>query len=422
MTSGTKTVTVFLTVICGLILTAFGVAAHWPGWLWSVMAVMLLAVPALAVKAAEHRGGPVPAELEPYLTPPPVERREERVLQVALPSSWDDYDFLFSATVRWCPTGAAATEPVVNPAGLAVDAVLERARRITEQRDPSRASLVQYELNGALGRMRPDATGYLQAMAEDVTLVLSEHDRERLEKLAAVRKDKAVWEHQHKHEQSKREYLAQDVLKDTGSAVVWWLARNDDQVDKTVKDLGLLAQLTSAANNEDVPERLQHLVPGARPWNAPDAPSFQADATPSPADGPGNTDSGSADSGQDREPSATDLYDAFLRRMGFSDGDVCRSLITRQIVEVIKRYDKIEAADQLLRRFDAPDGPGFSDDTGFSGPEEPGGPDRPDDPGFPPDDAGGASVSRPPAPNGPGGGPAPVGRTVPHFAEDGRGN
>lgn len=174
--------------------------------------------------------------------------------------------------------------------------------------------------------MRPDHTGHLQVMAEDITLTLHESDQERLTKLAEVRKDKAVWEHQRKYEQSKREYLGEDVLKDTGSAVVWWLAKNDNHIEKTVADLGLLAQLTSAANDTDIPERLQELIPTT---NAPAAPA-------------------------EREPTASDHFEAFLTGMGFSSGDDRRGMLAKQIADVIRTQDKHETADELLRRYDPP--------------------------------------------------------------------
>ncbi|GAA2453896.1 hypothetical protein [Streptomyces macrosporus] len=365
MTSGAKTVTVFLTVICGLLLTVVGVSARWPVWAWAALAVLLVALPVSVVKAATRRGGPVPVEMIPHITEAPVERREERVTGVALPSLWEDYDFLFSATVRWCPTGAPSEEPVLNPAGLAVDAILDRARDITEKREPGRASLVQHELNGALGRMRPDATGSLHVMAESVTLVLPEHDRERLERLAAVRKDKAVWEHQRKHEQSKREYLGEDVLKDTGSAVVWWLAKNDEQVDKTVRDIGLLAQLASAANDTDVPERLRHLVPQPpRETTGAEASHLGDFASAAPSQDPG--------------ASTADRYDAFLRAMGLPEEDARRYLVTRHVAEAVKAQGLYETAEELLRRFDAPEGPEASapDDSDLPDPP-PGGTEDP---------------------------------------------
>ncbi|WP_229920851.1 hypothetical protein [Streptomyces avidinii] len=87
-----------------------------------------------------------------------------------------------------------------------------------------------------------------------------QHDQERLDRLAEVRNDKAVWGHRCTYEQSKRQYLGEDVLKDTGSAAVRWLAKNDEHVERMVADLGLLARRTSAANDTEVPER-QHGPP-----------------------------------------------------------------------------------------------------------------------------------------------------------------
>lgn len=336
MTTGCKTTTVFLTILCALLLTILGLVQEWPTWAWATLVVLLAGVPAAAFKIATTRRGSVPVDFEEQHTAAPIERREHRVSHVALPSQWADYDVLFSATVRWYPLETYGDEPVVNPAGLAAEAVLDRARAITEQREPGRASLVQHELSGALSRMRPDRTGQLQVMAENVTLTLREHDQERLDKLAEVRKDKAVWEHQRKYEQSKREYLGEDVLKDTGSAVVWWLAKNDDHIEKTVSDLGLLAQLTSAANNTDVPERLREFMP--RPYIEQPGPQV-VDEPPRSFE---------------REPTAADHFEAFLTGMGFTGEDVRRGMLAKQIADIIKTQDRHETAEELLRRFDPP--------------------------------------------------------------------
>lgn len=59
------------------------------------------------------------------------------------------------------------------------------------------------------------------------------------------------------------------MLKSAGSAVVWWLARHDDDIEKTVDLIGPLAQLTAAANDEEVPELFRHLID--RPLGAPRA-------------------------------------------------------------------------------------------------------------------------------------------------------
>ncbi|WP_405558519.1 hypothetical protein [Streptomyces sp. NBC_01171] len=336
MTTGSRTTTVFLTILCGLLFSILGLAQEWPAYAWPALAVLLVVVPAAIFKIAAVRRGSMPVDLEEQRTAPPVERWVHHVSRVALPSQWADYDFMFSATVRWYPLEAPGNDPVLNPAGLAVEAVLNRARAITEQREPGRPSLAQHELSGALSRMCPEPTGHLQVMAEDITLVLREHDQERLERLAEVRKDKAVWEHQRKYEQSKRAYLSEDVLKDTGSAVVWWLARNDDQVDKAVADLGLLAQLTSAANDTDVPVRLRDFIP--RPHGeAPGAGLLQGGPAP-----------------VELQPTAADHFETFLSSMGFTDGDVRRTILAKQIADIIRTQDQHETADDLLRRFDQP--------------------------------------------------------------------
>ncbi|MEW2548668.1 hypothetical protein AB0910_23350 [Streptomyces sp. NPDC047002] len=263
MSSATKTVSVFLTLIGALVLALVGFCTHWPPWAWALgafgIAVLLTAGGAVARRRAER----FPRHLlaEPDLPIPPVERREVRVRDVALPSELPDYDFLFSATVRWCPVSGPDHAPLVNAGALAVDAVLARAQQVTAARHPARASLVQHELNGALGTMFTVRDGRAEAMAVDVRLCLSDADQERLVKLAEVRKNEAVWEHERKYEQSRRAYLGDDVLKDTGSAVVWALHRNDDKVDRTVQDIGLLAELTAAANNVELAERFHRFVP-----------------------------------------------------------------------------------------------------------------------------------------------------------------
>ncbi|MFG2674995.1 hypothetical protein [Streptomyces sp. NPDC048445] len=327
MTTGCRTTTVFLTVLCGLLLTILGLTEQWPPWAWPVLVVVLCAAPAVAFRIAARRRGPTRITFEEQLTAAPVERREHHVSRIALPSHWADYDFLISATVRWYPFDTSDEDPVLNPAGLAVEAVLDRARAITEWREPGRVSLVQHELSGALSRMRPDSTGHLQAMAENVTLTLHEQDQERLDRLAGVRKDKAVWEHQRTYEQSKRKYLGEDVLKDTGSAVVWWLSKNDDQVEKTVADLGLLARLASAANDTDVPDRLRGLVPGL------------------------GGEEGSQGTPFEPVPTAADHLADGLIALDLPDGDPRRAMLAKQLAEVIRTQDLHQTADDVMRRF-----------------------------------------------------------------------
>ncbi|MFE0254456.1 hypothetical protein [Streptomyces sp. NPDC059010] len=338
MSSGQKTVSVFLMLISSMLVLILGLYVSWPIWAWPVAVVLLGASWAGATVAASraNRGKPV----SDTVTAPPVpdvERRELSVQDVALPSSLEDYDFLLSATIRWCPEKPYAQETGTHHGGLAVEAVLARARDITAVCDPFRSSLVQHELSGALAEMHPDRSGHIRAMALDVVLRLSEEDQTRLDRLAAIRKDEELWEHERKWEQSRRAYLGDDVLRDTGRAVVWWLAKNDDQVAKTVGDIGLLAQLTSAANNEQVAEPFRHLVPDA----FPEAPAAETSHGPA------------------------DLFTDFMQGLGFKPGADDCMMVADQVAMAIKEKNP-EAAEEIRKRFAPPD-EGANDDKDRDG-------------------------------------------------------
>ncbi len=332
MHPGHKAVTGFVTVIVALLVLITGLLTRWPLWAWPVSAAVLGAGAALSLVWERRRRPVIPPEcrLEPNLPIAPVERWECTVRDVALPSLSDDYDFLFSATVRWLPQYPTSDPLVVNAGGLAVDAVLERARQVTERYEPHRCSLVQHRLDGELATMLPDAGGFVTAMAENVRLRLEDADRERLAKLATVRKNEAVWEHERKWEQNKRAYLGEDVLRTPGSAVVWWLAKNDERIDKTVADIGLLAELASAAHDQPVPADFHRFIPGLAPQ-----PSAQE---PEP--------------GQTTPRTPDERVDLLLTSIGLPDEDPRLTLFLERVAEDAKLAGQTEIAEALWRRLD----------------------------------------------------------------------
>ncbi|MGW7521265.1 hypothetical protein ACWGJ2_37385 [Streptomyces sp. NPDC054796] len=357
MSSGHKTMTLFLTVISGLILAILGLCLHWPLWAWATAAAFLLAAAVLAGRTPTPRAGSMPREftLEPDLPIAPQERREQIVTDVALPSSAEDYDVLFSAVVRWWPLEAAEDAPAISPGGLAVSAILERAGRMTALYAPHRTSLVQHQLNGLLGTMEADPTGRVLAMAENVTLTLPESDSARLSRLSTVRKDEDLWEHERKYECNRREYLSKDVLKDTGSAVVWWLSKNDDHIKKTVDDIGVLAQLSSAANNDGVPEEFQHMVPYPYPPPEPVAarPGGQEGVFTTTAPYGNGNGSYSAEASTGARGSAADHFGKMLEELGLDSQDPQSSLLAQAVSRITVPGARQEAVDDILRKFDA---------------------------------------------------------------------
>jgi hypothetical protein len=322
---------------------------HWSAEVSLVPAACLAVATLFALRPRSGTPEPVIAAMPV----PTAEPRKEQVAGVLLPSMHEDYCFQFAATVLWEPTGTIPSSPANMPA-LAVETILRRARRITEQQIPGNSSLVQHELASALGEMHADATGRLQAMAESVHVVLPENDQQRLDKLAAVRKDEAIWEHERRYEQNRRHYLSTDVLKDPGSTVVWWLARNDDQVDKTVEDIGRLARLFAAANNTNLPDALRQLVPELASAYASGMPPF----APDHPDAPGTPSAGK---------SAVDHFGAFLQAIDLIDGDPERTLFARRVADFAAAHKRQGVADEIISRFDNPEDaapPPEADDAG----------------------------------------------------------
>ncbi|MEV7857274.1 hypothetical protein AB0O86_00110 [Streptomyces hirsutus] len=251
--------------LCGLAPAVLGNLLHWSAWLWGFMSMVTTSGSQLLVMTVLSGGRASadpyePGEPEPPAAPTEQPYQETRVVDAALPSAADGYDFLFSATVWWRPVPDHADRSDSASPALAVSSVVSRALEVVRHEGPGRASFARYLLEGELGVPLPDRSGRVKALAADVTLTLAPSDRERLRKLNDLRKDEEIWEYERRHERNKRRYLGDDVLKSAGSAVVWWLARHENEIEKAVDMIGPLAQIAAAANDEEVPELFRHLL------------------------------------------------------------------------------------------------------------------------------------------------------------------
>ncbi|MGX7824429.1 hypothetical protein ACTG9Q_04990 [Actinokineospora sp. 24-640] len=194
--------------------------------------------------------------------PPPEPRREEhQVPAIPIDSAEPYYRFVLSCTVCWRTNGPLPQH--ANPRGLAVHAILERARQVTVQGSPTEPEAVAVRLAAELGAHVPDRGGQVMVWAEDVGLGVAAEDAERLKRLADVRKEKQIRDHERELEQAARAYLAEEVLRDPGQAVVWWLARHPEQVREAAELLPTFAQLSAAAHGTEIAahyaERLDRL-------------------------------------------------------------------------------------------------------------------------------------------------------------------
>ncbi|ALG09082.1 hypothetical protein [Kibdelosporangium phytohabitans] len=205
---------------------------------------------AAADPAAPGATGEQPAQAH---EPEPPTHVQYPVSAVPLPSSEVDYRFLFSATVCWRQASPKAAVPHASPGDLAVHWILTRARELTVLEKPEEYRVVQHRLAVALGTALAEPYGHVVAWAVDVSLTMGDDDARRLDRLAELRKHERMWEQERRMEISMRRYLSEDVLKDTGSAVVWWLARHTEEIENSVEMIGHLAQLTAAANSREIP-------------------------------------------------------------------------------------------------------------------------------------------------------------------------
>lgn len=247
-------------VIAGALVLPFvvGLVLDVPDWVTLVLLVAAVVGAAVVVKqlafqreqrqlraeAARERPVKAPAVAE---APP---REEHHVPAIPVDSAEPYYRFTLSCTVCWRPNGPLPHH--ANPRGLAVHAVLERARQVTVQGSPMDPEGVAVRLAAELGAHLADRSGQVTVWAEDVGLVVPHEDAERLKRLADVRKEKQIRDSERELEQAARTYLTDEVLADPGRAAVWWLARHPEQVREAAELLPTFAQLSAAAHGKEV--------------------------------------------------------------------------------------------------------------------------------------------------------------------------
>lgn len=118
---------------------------HWAALLWGFMS-MVTASGSLLLVMTILSGARTPAdpygsgESEPPAEPTEQPYQETRVIDAALPSAAEGYEFLFSATVWWRPVPDHADRCDHASPALAASSVLSRALVVVQREEPDRAS------------------------------------------------------------------------------------------------------------------------------------------------------------------------------------------------------------------------------------------------------------------------------------------
>ncbi|MFJ6868418.1 hypothetical protein ACIQRS_30095 [Streptomyces termitum] len=331
-------------------MAVYGSALDWPTWIWFLLPTLgagsLLVDLQLqrSVDTAfpdEEDAGTEPVDENPY--------RETSVSVVPVLSSVADCPFLFSATISWRFLAPASTEPHGNPGALAVNSLLDRVRRVTSMEHPSHHTFLERELEGVLGAPLPDASGLVTAFATDVRLVLRKKDQDYLEELDSLKKAISAWESRREHERNLREYLGDDVLQSPGDAVVWWLARHDDQIERAVEMIAPLTVLSAAANNEQPPERYRNFLSGAGHDAEPETGT--GFGHPEPVDdepAPVHTAEDAAPPEADQRASQEHLS-AWMDGLGFEGGTAERAAFLHRIAVISEAAGRTDAAENIRR-------------------------------------------------------------------------
>lgn len=324
---------------------AFGLGFGWPVWVILVLiAILLLIILAVRSYLASKNVPPPPTPEPIYLPqepvmPPPPRMFSQSVPTVALPSALPDYSFRFAATVSWMQKSPPDTLQHANLTGLAVNTIISRARDALATQQPTDVELVRHQLAAMLGAVVSDHGGQVEAWATDVSLTLTREDYDRLTQLSNIRKNEIVWEHERIYERSKRTYLQSEALKDPGTALTWWMSRserNDAEIEGVVELIGPLAQLSAAANNQEISPLHRHLVPsGAENGHATEMPLWE-----------------SANGTHQKTP--TDLFADFVAGAGFDLDDADLALFAERAADALAASGRPATADEIRQRFNAP--------------------------------------------------------------------
>ncbi|MCO1657350.1 hypothetical protein [Pseudonocardia humida] len=283
----------------------------WPTPVLVVLVLVLLGVVGVSAFRTLWKSGPQP---EPFpMGPPrpvaaaPIPPASAPIGPIAIASGDVAYRFHFTATVHWQQKAGDSPEGRIRRGAHAQEALLDRAIDAARAIAPVDHATAAHRLAAALSEPLVAARAAVQVWATDVRVDLAEEDSQRLTKLQRMQKDVRLWEQERAHEKEIRRYLGEDALASSGTALVWWLARHEDDIRGAVERIPDLTRISAVAqglpaepmlDDEWTAERQEHdgTVPdqGARGttepandehWYNPAEPSTPVDAARDLLDG-----------------------------------------------------------------------------------------------------------------------------------------
>jgi hypothetical protein len=297
------------------------------------------APPATVVRGSDEPSGvadPTSDEPQPVSVPPPPagEAPAGRLPSGSDPVEEEAAEPLSAEQCRVERSGGGGRAWHGDPGALAADAAREFAAGLVRGSSAADSNSLTLQLAKELGWERADPTGMVRWCAQEVELVPADpDDAERLRTRSRLRKQVHEWDQRREYEKNLREYLGDDVLTTSGSAVVWWLARHleDDQaVPAAVRLINELSTLSAVAQDRGQPDRADSslMVPSLTPV-------------------------GSNGGGVGPQDPAVATR-ALLERL-FPDSDDERMMFARNLASIAERSGRGDYAVRVRRLFGVPD-------------------------------------------------------------------
>jgi hypothetical protein len=248
-----------LAVVAVVLPAALGIGLGWPAWVSVALIVVLLAAVAV-VRRSRARTEVTPPTWPSAPLPDQPPAVETAPVQAIIGSSVEGFAFQFSATVRWRLVRNQGRTSHADPSSLAKDAVLQRAAAIAGAFIPTDHVQAQHRVAAALGVEDRDERQLVLASAIDVNVTVPEEQSKAVGVMADQLRQARLDEARFVAERRIREYLHNEALQSTGSALVWWLSRHLESVEQAVGLIDTLRRLSVVAQDGEDPGRADERV------------------------------------------------------------------------------------------------------------------------------------------------------------------
>jgi hypothetical protein len=248
-----------LAVVAVVLPAVLGIGLGWPAWVSVALIVVLLVVVAV-VRRSRARTELTPSTWPSAPLPDQPPAVETASVQAIIGSSIEGFGFQFSATVRWRLVRNEGRTSHADPSSLAKDAVLQRAAAITSSFVPTDHVQAHHRVAAALGVEERDERQLVLASAIDVNITVPDDQSKAVGGMADQLRQARLDEVRFVAERRIREYLHNEALQSTGSALVWWLSRHLENVEEAVELIDTLRRLSVVAQDGEDPGRADYRV------------------------------------------------------------------------------------------------------------------------------------------------------------------